>query len=187
MATASATITDGSTGSLLTFGKYTVRKVIIQNTDTTASSVTFFDSDDTNKAIVHGATVTLANSQVDRYTKYRRSTTSGQEGKPYLLTGDASTSIDVPPSTAPATADPDDVASAYEYQTSTGTTQTQKFTGIIQTSSAVTANSVTVPAFLSLSVAAGQTLTYTAPTSITLARGLVATASGGDVSVTVEY
>ena len=193
MSLATATVLDTATGQLLAFGSYNVKYITITNNDTTASVVTFFDCDDTDKAIVHAATATIASSQVDRYAAFARSTTDGEQGRPYLPTGDAgTTSIDNPPTSAPSVPDADDVARAHDYTTTTGTTQSNKYNGKITTATTVTANSATVGSFLSISVAAGDTVTYPStntayPVPIILSRGLVATSTGGDVSITVSY
>lgn len=169
----------------LTYGAYTVTKVTL--TATSAIDITLFDSDDTNRAIVHAATVSIANSAVDKYTYYSRSTTAGEYGKPVLLDTPGSPSgqsIEVPSQTAPLTSDPDDTAQLNDYVTTTGTTQTQKFTGITATSSTVTANSETVPSFASLSVAANGSTVWN--TVIQLSRGLVVNSSG-TATLTIEY
>lgn len=193
MSLATATVNDAATGQILAFGTYNIKYITITNNDSTASVVTFFDCDDTDKAIVHAATTTVATSQVDRYAAFARSTTDGEQGRPYLPTGDAGvTSIDNPPTSAPSAPDADDVARAYDVTTTTGTTQSNKYTGKISTATTVTANSATVSSFLSISVAAGDTVTYPStntayPCNITLVRGLAATSTGGDVSITVSY
>jgi len=171
----------------LAFGNYTVSKIIL--TSTSATTISLFDSDDTNRAIVHAATISVANSAVDKYTYYSRSTTAGEYGKPILRDTPGSPSgqsIEVPSETAPLTSDPDDTAAINDYVTTTGTSQTQKFTGITATSSTVTANSQTVPAFATLSCVANGTTVYQPAYAIQLSRGLVIN-SDATATLTIEY
>ncbi len=171
--------------AVLAFGSYTITKITL--TATSATDVTFFDSDDTNRAIVHAATTSVASSQVDKYTQYVRSTTAGEQGRPILRDTPGSPSgqsIEVPSETAPTTTDFDDPAAANDYTTQTGTTLTPKYTGITQTVSNVTANSQTVPSFGGLSCGANQTATLTGTYGIS--RGLVVN-STGTATLTVYY
>lgn len=171
----------------LTYGSYTIKKLVL--TGAGATNITLFDSDDTNRAIVHAATTSVANSTVDKYTYYSRSTTAGEQGKPVLLDTPGSPSgqsIEVPSETAPLTSDPDDTAALNDYVTTTGTSQTQKFTGITATVSTVTANSVTVPSFAALSCTAGGVTTWEPTSGIQLARGLVIN-SDATATLTITY
>jgi len=171
----------------LTFGNYSVSRITL--TSTSAATISLFDSDDTNRAIVHAATISNANSAVDKYTYYSRSTTAGEYGKPTLRDTPGSPSgqsVEVPSETAPATSDPDDTPWTSDYVTTTGTAQTQKFTGITTTASTVTANSQTVPAFATISCVANGTTVFQPPYAIQLTRGLVIN-SDATATLTITY
>lgn len=171
--------------AVLAYGAYTISKITL--TSTSATDTTFFDSDDTSRAIVHAATVSITNVKVDKYTQYVRSTVDGEQGRPILRNTPGSPSgqsIEVPSETAPTTTDFDDPAAANDYTTQTGTTLTPKYTGITQSSSTVTANSQTVSSFAGLSCAANQTATFTGPVAVS--NGLVVNSSG-TATLTVYY
>lgn len=174
MATKTQTLT-ATTQSVLTLGAYAINKITLTSSGGVVANIQLFDCDDTDLAIVHAATYTESTSIVDRYTKYRRSTTAGEEGKPYLLTGNSTTSLDVPSDSAPTTSEVDDTPADNDYVTYMGTTQTQKFTGVKATETGVTANSVTVTAFQTMSVAASGVTTDIPVTPYQLSRGLVIT------------
>ena len=75
MARVKAVTLSSGYNAVLDFGNYTISKITL--TSTSAIDVTLFDSDDTDRAVVHAATVTIANSKVDKYTQYVRPTVDG--------------------------------------------------------------------------------------------------------------
>lgn len=185
MATKTQSLT-ASTQVVLTFGSYAINKITLTSSGGVVANIQLFDCDDTDLAIVHAATFSESTAIVDRYTKWRRSTTAGEEGKPYLLTGNSTTSLDVPSDSAPATSEVDDTPADNDYVTYMGTTQTQKFTGVKATESGVTANSVTVTALKTMSVVASGVTTDTPATPYQISRGLVITSDAACV-IQIDY